>query len=104
MLKKANYTKSHYRKFINDSYVACEGSDIYDVVSNVNEEIYVRVNMANGGVIIENESLDIDNDAKIQLLLSKVDDFIKDNESEDTNDYDYEYVGEAASVYGNGLY
>ena len=89
----------NYRRFINDSYVDHVQGSEYDIVSNVDEEIFVRVDMRNGGVIILNESLLIDNDAKKQLLFSKVDDLMEDNEVETENDY--EAPGVAGGIYSN---
>ncbi len=89
----------NYRRFINDSYVDHVQGTEYDIVSNVDEEVYVRVDMCNGGVIVLNESLLIDSDAKKQLLFSKVDEVIGDNEVEMESDYEHPSI--AGGIYSN---
>ena len=65
----------NFRKFINDCYPDHVIGKTYDVVSNLDEEIYVRVEIKEmeGWKIIVNEHFNIDNDAKREMVFSKID-------------------------------
>lgn len=70
-------TKVNFRKFLNDSYVEHNYGHLYNVVSNVNYDVGVIVDTdpVKGWSIVENDYLDIDNDAKREMLYRKIDEF-----------------------------
>lgn len=95
--------KQNFRKFINDCYVDHSKDNFYDVVSSTDEELFVRVKRLDWNIyeIIENDFFEIDNDAKRELLFSKVDEFLESKEEPDTSDYEHPSV--AGGLYGNTI-
>lgn len=93
--------KHNFRNFINNCYVDHSKDNVYDVVSNTNEELFVRVNKVDWGVyeIVENDFLDIDNDAKREVLFSKLDEYFEELKGPDTSDY--EHPGIAGGIYSD---
>ena len=65
----------NFKKFIDNCYPEHVIGNKYDVVSNLTEEIYVRVEIKEmeGWKIIVNEHFNIDNDAKREMVFSKID-------------------------------
>ena len=96
-----NKRKINFRKFINDCYVEYEGFERYHVISSKDDEVSVTVNASNWEIETNDSNIDIDNDAKRELLFSKIDDYIEDNKP--ANEDDYEHPSVAGGLYGNTI-
>ena len=93
----------NFRRFINDSYVEHNIGNLYSIVSSTDSELFVVVDADNdnGWNITENEHFLIDNDAKRELLYSKIDGYMEDSQMEDSSDYEHPSI--AGGIY-NELY
>lgn len=93
--------KRNFRKFINDCYVDHSIGNIYHVVSNVDEEVFISVRHLGDRQyeIEENSFFDIKNDVEREMVFLKIDSFLDELEPEKPNDY--EHPGIAGGIYSD---
>lgn len=98
MENTATSRKVNFRKFINDCYVEHNIGNIYNVVWASDYEVGVCVDVSTW-TITENDFLTIDNDAKRELLFSKIDAFMEEERPVDVSTYEHPSV--AGGLYSN---